>query len=32
MIDILSNIAITAISGCIVTWFAYWLSNRDKKQ
>ena len=21
-----------AISGCIVTWFAHWLSNRDKKQ
>ncbi|MGN4157012.1 type I toxin-antitoxin system Fst family toxin [Staphylococcus auricularis] len=20
-----------AISGCIVTWFAHWLSNHDKK-
>ncbi|WP_271399672.1 type I toxin-antitoxin system Fst family toxin [Staphylococcus nepalensis] len=31
MTDILVNIMTTAVSGCIVTLFAYWLRKRDDK-
>ncbi|MBE7320449.1 type I toxin-antitoxin system Fst family toxin [Staphylococcus epidermidis] len=31
MTDILVHIITTAASGCIVTFFAYWLRKRDDK-
>ncbi|MFH0717588.1 type I toxin-antitoxin system Fst family toxin [Staphylococcus delphini] len=30
MTDILAHITTTVISGCIVAYFTYWLSKRDK--